>query len=115
MGFEEMTGKCGDPAPKNEGLPDEAGKGRIPEAVKKGIDMFVNHGVRPGSFVTAVLENDLMRAWGQADLESRREMDSILRYVWYEIPSGSWGSPDRVEAWIQKVREGEEREEQESV
>jgi hypothetical protein len=69
------------------------------------INNFVTKGWEPGGFVTAVLENNLMEAFGRADEENRYSLFDICNYVYNEIPAGSHGSPAKVEAWMKYVRE----------
>jgi hypothetical protein len=70
----------------------------IPELTKGGIDRYVRDGCMPGSFVRAVLENDLREAFARADENNTREMFSIVEYCYNKIPGGCWGSPARVNA-----------------
>jgi hypothetical protein len=53
-----------------------------------------------GSFVTAVLENNLMEAIGRADENSQAALFEIVRYVRWEIPSNCHGSVEAVRAWL---------------
>ena len=69
------------------------------------INNYVTKGWEPGSFVRAVLENNLMEALGRADIGNRHAIFEICGYVYNEIPSGSHGSPGKVEAWMKVVRE----------
>lgn len=74
----------------------------IPEITKQTIDDYVAHGLKPGGFVTAVLANDLMEAFGKADLENRRAMFSIVEYVHNHVPYGLTGSYGAVCAHCQR-------------
>ena len=53
-----------------------------------------------GGFLTAVLENDLMQAFGQADQYNLAALKEILIYVRWEIPASCWGSPEKVQAHL---------------
>ena len=64
------------------------------------IDCYANDRVPLGSFLTAVMENNLARAIASADLENRRDIVEIVLYVYNNIPSIAWGSPEKVEAWL---------------
>lgn len=72
------------------------------ESVKEGIDNFVRYGVPTGSFLQAVLENNLMEAFGRADDDNRADMFEIVGYVYNEVPNSAWGNPAKVKAWIEK-------------
>lgn len=52
----------------------------IPKHLQEGILRYVEHGVRPGGFLTAVLNNDLQNAFARADPESRRSIAEILSW-----------------------------------
>lgn len=76
----------------------------IPESTINTIENYVRHGLEPGSFITAVLENNLVEAIGRADSYNLVVIRDIVRYVYNEIPSESWGSRDAVVNWLFKVR-----------
>ena len=69
------------------------------------IRRYAEHGVPTGSFLRAVLENDLREAFGRADDDNREAMFHIVRFCWNEIPGDCWGTPARVKAWIDKHAE----------
>lgn len=69
------------------------------------ITRHVEHGVDPGHFVTAVLENDLKGAFMAADDQNRRDMHEIVAYCFNEIPSPCWGSPEKVKAWRKRIND----------
>ena len=72
-----------------------------PVHILASINRYVEHGLRPGSFVMAVLSNDLAAAFQTADDESHRGLRDILRYIRWEIPGTCWGSQAKVEAWLE--------------
>jgi hypothetical protein len=72
----------------------------IPARTKNALFNYVNHGVRPGGFLTAVLCNDLMAAVGHADTENLAALKQIVQYVYWEIPGACWGSRKRMNQWI---------------
>ena len=71
-----------------------------PVHILDSINRYVEHRLSPGGFVTAVLSNDLTGAFNQADTDSESGIRDILKYVRWEIPAESWGSPAKVEAWL---------------
>ena len=71
-----------------------------PERFRGGIERYLEHHIAPGSFLRAVLENDLMGAIGHADEESARELKDLVSWLWQEMPSTLWGSKERVAAWL---------------
>lgn len=71
-----------------------------PGNVQGGLERYVNDRVAPGGFLRAVLENDLARAIGRADLENLEELPDIVRYVYSHVPAKAWGSKDAVARWL---------------
>ena len=71
-----------------------------PVHILDSINRYVEHGLEPGGFVKAVLSNDLVGAFKQADTDAEAGIRDILKYVRWEIPTESWGSPAKVEAWL---------------
>ena len=69
-------------------------------STKAGLDYYAKERVPPGDFLRAVLENDLMEAFGRADIENRRDMFEILNYVYNNMPYSCHGSPLAVEEWL---------------
>ena len=51
----------------------------IPTRIKETIDRYVQERVRPGGFVQAVLENNLVEAFGRADDENRDALFEIAK------------------------------------
>lgn len=64
------------------------------------IDRYVTHGIPTGSFLAAVLCNDLMEAMGRAHMDNRMALFEICGYIYNETPSASHGSVERVKAWL---------------
>jgi len=48
------------------------------------------------AFLNAVLENDLMGALGKADYQNQHRLHEICSYVYNDVPSDVWGSPEIV-------------------
>lgn len=60
-----------------------------------------NTGRPSGSFVHAVLCNDLKESFGRADMGNRMTLFDIVGFVYNELPSDCWGSPEIVKQWQQ--------------
>lgn len=71
----------------------------IPEHMREGVDLWISRGVKPGSFLRAVLENNLWKAIGKADVINARCLPQIISFFYNEAPSPCWGSPEKVKAW----------------
>lgn len=77
----------------------------IPPAIAESLLNWVEKGRPTGGFVTAVLCNDLTKAIGRADLESRAALPSIVFWLYNHAPCGCWGSYEIVEKWRNKFKE----------
>jgi hypothetical protein len=73
----------------------------IPQYTLDSLTRYVEHGIPPGSFLCAVLENNLVRAVGRADRENLAALPEIVKYIYNELPSTCWGSPARVNEYIE--------------
>lgn len=72
----------------------------LPEHLRGGFQRYVEHGIRPGHFLCAIIENDLVEAYSRGDETSLRAMPQIMYFVITELPRKSYGSPEHVAAWI---------------
>jgi len=52
----------------------------IPEGIKVGILRYVEYRIPPGSFLTAVLNNDLQNAIFRADAESLKTLPLVVQW-----------------------------------
>ena len=73
----------------------------IPERMIGGIRRYIEQGISPGSFLTAVIENNLSEAVGRADDENQRNLPAFVAYFYNEAPSPCWGSPEKRKAWME--------------
>lgn len=58
----------------------------IPELTRASIMRYVEHGVQPGGFLTAVLCNDLYNATGRADRQNLAALPVIVRWFANHCP-----------------------------
>ena len=77
----------------------------IREQMMGGIKRYVESGISPGSFLTAIIQNDLSGAVANADDENLRNIPAFVSYFYNECPSGCWGSPHKMETWIAGIKE----------
>jgi hypothetical protein len=80
----------------------QASRMRVPMYVQAGLIDYLRFGIPPGSFVQAVLANDLCAAVMRADEESRAKLWDIVAVLITVAPRDAWGSPAKVTAWIEK-------------
>lgn len=74
-------------------------KAGVPEYMYDGVVLYVLHGLQPGSFMRAVLANDLMEAIGRADHENTHAMHRWCALVYNDLPGDCHGSYEIVDAW----------------
>lgn len=72
----------------------------LPPHMQDGMRLYIENGIEPGSFLTAVLSNDLMKALGKADDVNLYALPAYGRFLYNNAPCGCYGSPKAVETWI---------------
>lgn len=73
---------------------------RIPTRMAGGIQRWIDHGIMPGSFLRAVIENDLRNAIGNADAENLANLPAYVAYFYNEAPAACWGSVEKGGEWM---------------
>lgn len=81
----------------------------IREDLYGALERYLNHGIMPGSFLTAVLENNLSEAFGRADICNEANMKNIVGYIYNNIPSYAWGSKEKVKQYLLTLNERKEQ------
>jgi hypothetical protein len=71
------------------------------------LERYLNMGISPGLFMTAVLQNDLKEAFGRADDDNGRNLKNIVGYIYNHIPMSAWGSKEKVNGWLEQFRNKE--------
>jgi len=74
---------------------------------QESIDGYVEHHHRTGGFLQAVLSDKLIEAISRADEQALDNLPHIVAYLWNEVPSGCWGSPEKVQSWLTPHPEAE--------
>jgi hypothetical protein len=64
--------------------------------ITETLGRYVNHKISPGSFLKAVLENDLKRSFETADFINRARMAEIVEFVYKIVPFDLCGSKEKV-------------------
>jgi hypothetical protein len=73
---------------------------RVPVHMREGLRLYVDEHIEPGSFLRAVLENNLSLSFQRADSINRYALFDIVSYLYNWCPMDCWGSPERVEKWL---------------
>lgn len=75
---------------------------RVPEHTQAALERYFTHALEPGSFLMAVLTNDLYSAALRADSLNSTSLTEIVKWLWFEAPPGSFGSSEQVNDWLNK-------------
>ena len=76
--------------------------GALPETLRDGIKSWIEDGIPPESFLRAVLENDLYRAYAYGDRESLSQMGAICNWFRWSAPVGCCGSRETCKEWAMR-------------
>lgn len=66
------------------------------------LKMYIEDGIEPGGFLSAVLQNNLCEAAGRADLYNRRRLFEYVQWLYNDAPANCWGSPEKVQAYLER-------------
>lgn len=71
-----------------------------PNRLGPSLMRYIEHGLLPGGFLTAMLENDLVGAAKLADEYNVLILGDIILWIVENLPLESHGSPEAVSKWI---------------
>ena len=74
----------------------------IPDRMMNGITRYIEHGTKPGSFLEAIIINDLSSAVANADDENIGNIPAYVAYFYNHTPQGCWGSDAKMQNWMDK-------------
>lgn len=74
---------------------------RIPDNMVEGLELYINHRIKPGSFMSAVLANDLIEAVGRADHRNIKNIPAYVHFLYNFAPPECFGSYEKVAAWLE--------------
>lgn len=74
--------------------------------IKEAIDRYVKDKIPTGGFLKSVLSNDLVGAITRADHINKADLEEIVHYCIWNIPSNCWGSPEIYRSWVDGNDEG---------
>jgi hypothetical protein len=72
---------------------------KLPEHMRGAMYRWLQHGIMPGSFGRAILENNLVGAFQKADSVNAQHILDYVNWLYNHAPGGCWGSPEEVRAW----------------
>ena len=87
-------------------LPDYCAGGKadwslIPERMRGGLRRYIENGIPPGGFLSAVLCNDLRGAVERGDDENQMILHQYIRFLYNYAPAQCWGSEAKFKAWVE--------------
>lgn len=71
----------------------------LPDYMWEGVRNYISKGIRPGSFLHAVIANDLRGAVLHADDNNIQLLPSWIRFVSTEFPHSAWGDTTLMRMW----------------
>jgi hypothetical protein len=72
----------------------------IPDSMIGGLRRWIENGIPPGHFLTAVLTNDLREAVKRADDTNINRLPDYVKFLHNYAPSGCWGSVENFMRWL---------------
>lgn len=73
----------------------------LPFHMRGAMQRYIENGIPPGSFLEAVLCNDLMGALGKADSENINTLRNYGVYLYSFAPSNCFGSRQIYRDWVE--------------
>ncbi|MFI5222848.1 MAG: hypothetical protein ACHQX3_01175 [Nitrospirales bacterium] len=77
---------------------------RIPNYMWDGLVEYITEGRPTGSFLYAVLSNDLRGACNQADGANQHILYDYVFFLYNNAPAACWGSVPRVTKWMEMMQ-----------
>lgn len=74
----------------------------LPAHMRDVMQRYIENRLEPGGFLRAVLENDLVGSVMRADEINLERMYDYCLFLYNEAPSICWGSPEKVQAWLDR-------------
>lgn len=72
---------------------------KVPEHLREGLARYILRGITPGSFLRAVLCNDLHGAIRHGDDDSIAGLRDIIMFLNNDCPTGCFGHPEKFSDW----------------
>ena len=83
--------------------------GLLPAHIRYSMKRYIEDGVRPGDFLTAVICDKLVDSFVKADDVNIACMFEIAGFMYNEAPSVCRGSKEKLEAWMKQQKKPETR------
>ena len=73
----------------------------IPEHMQGAMKRYLFQGLQPGSFLEAVLTNNLSEAFRRADDININRIADYVRFLTWHAPAACWGSEEAYSRWVE--------------
>ena len=73
---------------------------KLPHHMQDGMKLYIEEGIEPGSFMSAVLCNDLMEACNRADHVNIERLRDYASFLYNHAPRSCYGSREIFSKWI---------------
>ncbi len=83
-------------------LLQKAGARGVPEHLVDGLAGYIAEGYPVGSYLEALLSNDLRGVFTRGDDEALAGLHSTMMFLYNDCPSVCWGAPSKVQAWFER-------------
>ena len=74
----------------------------LPEHMHGALIRYAENGIHPGSFLTAVLRNDLQQAFQCADDQNTAAMKQWVGWMTWHLPACAWKTEENIQKWMQE-------------
>lgn len=86
----------------------------IPEHMREALRRYVEDGIQPGSFLTAIIRNDLCEAVNRADDTNLPLIKLYVQWFYNEAPGTCWHNRENMTEWM-RARAAEKKRTEELV
>lgn len=70
------------------------------QSTLEALERYRDYGIATGDFLFSVMINNLSRTIAHADEQNLADLVEIVRFVYNDMPSGCWGTEDKVRDWM---------------
>ncbi len=75
---------------------------QAPASIVMSLKLYTEQRLGPGTFLRAILENDLRETVTHCNPEHRPYLFAIVSVVFWFVPAVAWGSKTRVSDWLHR-------------
>lgn len=80
----------------------------VPSHMHGAIIRYVEEGIPPGDFLSAVINNDLKEACARADNTNKHNLHTFVMWFYNQAPMYCWGRANAVRDWCKPLEDDDE-------